>query len=100
MGKSITCNYEIQVLNPVTNQLHLQGAMRFKEAKTKLLIEAQRLGASIGYIWSQTKIAERKLNNIPFVTNHNGIDYLKFDIQVNTPERKVYTISGMSVCDN
>ena len=99
MGKSITCNYEVQVHNPVTDRLHLIGAMRFKEAKDKLLSEAQRLGSELGYIWPQTKLAERKINNIPWVTNHNGIDYLKVTITVNTPERKVYTLSGGS-CSN
>ena len=97
MGKSITCNYEVQVLNPVTNNLHLLGAMNFKEAKNKLLDEAQRLGSGLGYIWPQTKTAERKINNIPFVTSRNGIDYLKITIAVNTPERKVYTLSGEAV---
>lgn len=100
MGKSVTCNYEVQVHNPLTSKLHIFGAMRYKEAKDKLLDEAQRLGSSLGYIWGQTELAKRKLNNIPFVTNKNGIDYLKVTITTNTPERKVYTLSGGSVLDN
>ena len=100
MGRSVTCNYEVQVLNPVTDRLHIMGAMRFKEAKDRLLNEAQRLGSPLGYIWGQTELGKRKINNLPFITNRNGIDYLKFTITVNTPERKVYTFSGMNVSDN
>lgn len=100
MGKSITCNYEVQVHNPVTDKLHIMGAMRYKEAKDKLLNEAQRLGSGVGYIWPQTKLAERKINNITWVNNKNGVDFLKVTITVNTPERKVYTLSGCSVMDN
>jgi len=90
MGKSVTCNYEVQVHNLLTDRLHLIGAMNFKEAKDKLLAEAQRIGAVTGYIWAQTKIAEK-------IINRNGADYLKVTITVNTPERTVYTIAGVNI---
>uniref|UniRef100_A0A6M3KVD2 Uncharacterized protein n=1 Tax=viral metagenome TaxID=1070528 RepID=A0A6M3KVD2_9ZZZZ len=96
MGKSIICNYVVQVYNPITQNLHLIGAMSFKEAQNILFDEARRLDSDRGYIWPQTKIAERKINNISWVTNRFGIDYLKITIDVNTPERKKYTMSGQS----
>ncbi len=97
MGKSIICNYEVQ-MELYYGQYHIQ-ARSYKEALTKLLDEAQRIGAVNGYIWPQTKRAVKKINNIPWVTNHNGIDYLEITIEINTPERKKYKISGKNCGD-
>ena len=97
MGRSGTYNYEIQVQLPGTQKLLLLGAMRFQEAEDKLLTEAMRLNSNIGYIWPQTKIARAKINNLSFVNNHRGIDYLKYTIELNTRERKKYTTSGLNI---
>ena len=93
MGRSTICNYEVQT-ELCHGQYHVQGAMSYKEALTELLNEAQRIGSVKGYIWPQTKMAKKKVNNIPWVNNHNGIDYLEITIEINTPERRKYKISG------
>ena len=97
MGKSITCNYEVQAVNPINQRRHCVGVMKYKEALKILLEESMILGSCTGYIWPQTGVARRKINNISWVTNHRGIDFLKVEISLNTPKRKKYTISGENV---
>lgn len=87
MGKSITCNYQIQVENPVTGHLTLQGAMRYKEALELLFEEGQRLGSSKAYIWPQTVIGRKKIKS----------DFLEVDITINTPENKKYTVTHKDI---
>ena len=98
MGRSVTCNYCIKVDDPTKEGWYsMFGAMKYKEALKSLLEEAMRLGSSTGHIWPQTKVARRKINNIPWVTNHKGIDFLEIAIHINTPERRKYIISGKNI---
>jgi hypothetical protein len=60
MGRCITCNYEVQVLQS-DESLSIQGAMSYKEAKDKLFKEAVRIGSNLGYIWPQTGTGKRKI---------------------------------------
>jgi hypothetical protein len=60
MGRCVTCNYEVQVLQS-DESLSIQGAMSHKEAKDKLLKEALRIGSNLGYIWPQTETGKRKI---------------------------------------
>ena len=102
MGRSVVCNYEVQVSagdQPYNSRYHCMGVMSYKEALKELLEVARGLESSTGYIWPQTGIARRKLNHIPWVTNHKGIDFLEVSIETNTPDRKKYTITGKNVED-
>ena len=99
MGRSVICNYQVQVVNPITQGHHCLGVMKYKEALVGLLEEAQRIDSRVGYVWPQTGIARRKLNHIPWVTNHKGIDFLEIRIDKNARNYKRYTISGRNVGD-
>ena len=100
MGKSGTYNYEVQVQEPGTEKLLLMGAMRYREAIDKLLDEARRINSYLGYIWPQTAIARKKINNIPWVTNQFSIDYLKLTIDINMPNKYKYTLSGKNIIED
>ena len=88
MGRSGIYNYQVQIEVPgINKEVVILGAMSYKDALNLLLEEADRLGATLGYIWPQTKVAQRKVRN----------DYLKVAIDLNTPEKKHYVIKKVSL---
>ena len=95
MGKVGTYNYQIQVEKPGSGSMLILGAMKYKEALEMLFAEAKRLDSSVGYIWPQTKQAVRKINNLGLACRE--INYLKINIEVNTPEKKRYITSGETI---
>lgn len=86
MGRTGTYNYQIQVEKPGSESMLILGAMKYKEALEMLFAEAKRLDSSVGYIWPQTKQAERKIKS----------DYLKVTIDLNTLDKKHYTLLKVS----
>ena len=90
----MTYNYQIQIQEPGTQRYALYGAMRYREAIETTIREARAIGATQGYIWPQTAIAKRKVNNIPWVTNHRGIDYLSVELHCDPLS---HTISGVNI---
>lgn len=76
MGRSIICNYELQVGNE--ERVLRMGGMSFEESVKEVLSEMKRTNSPLGMIWPQTQKAKDYI-----VRNYAGSDYVKI-----TPEGK------------
>ena len=95
MDRTGIYNYQVQVKEE-DGRCSIQGAQSFKEAKELLFIEAQRVGSVEGYIWPQTKSAEKKINSLG-LRSMSTVDYLKITLKENTAEKRHYITEGMKV---
>ena len=80
-------NYQIQVKRSDSSYIFL-GAMKYKEALRNFFLEADRSGSKTGFIWPQTKVAEKKFRNM------GSVDYVQ--VVINEYGRLVITPKTIS----